>query len=246
MAESAMQSITDSRFKTLFMVGGIAAISGAILGLVEVIVEVNGSITTGPTPTSVAGWYSLLQSDKLYGLALLGLFEVLATIVSTFMFLALYAALRRVNEGFALTATAFAIVGIAIYLASITTFSMLSLSNKYAVASTADERSQLLSAGQALLAMYPNTVFNIGLFLWAVGGIIISAVMLRSGFFSKWIAYVGILANVVGLPGGSLGIALFSINGLLLLIWLVMVGVRLFRLGSAKAAPSTATSPNGG
>ncbi len=241
MIGPATQPIADSKWKSLFLAGGIAALAGAILGIVEVIVEVNGSVTTGPTPTTVIGWYSLLQSDKLYGLALLGLFEVAATIVSTFMFLALYVAVHRANEGFALSATAFAIVGIAVYLASITTFSMLSLSNQYAAASTDDERSHLLSAGQALLATYPNTFFNLGLFLWAVGGIMISVVMLRSNLFSKWTAYIGILANAIGLPGGSLGLILFSINGLLLFVWLSAVGVGLFRLGSSKAVSNTPT-----
>lgn len=246
MTRSVAQSITDSRFRSLFLVGGIAALTGAILGMVEVIIEINGSATSGPTPTSVVGWYTLLDSDKLYGLALLGLFEVAATIVSIFMFLALYAALRRVNEGFTLAATAFALVGTAVYLASISTFSMLSLSDKYAAATTADEQSRLLAAGQALLAMYPDTVLNLGLFLWAIGGITISAVMLRSGLFSKWTGYIGILANIVGLPGGSLGIALFSINGLLLFIWLVMVGVRLFKLGSARLGSGDVINPTGG
>ncbi len=243
MNGSATRLDTGSKWKSLLIAGGVAALASAILGLIEVIIEVNGSMTTGPTPTTVVGWFSLLQNDRLYGLALLGLFEVVMTIVSIFMFIALYSVLRRANEGFALSATAFALVGGAVYLASISTFSMLSLSQKYATASTGDEQSQLLAAGQALLAMYPDTTLNLGLFLWAVGGIVISAVMLQSDLFGKWTAYIGIVANVVGLPGGSLGIVLFSINGLLLMIWLIMVGARLLRLGTSRAAPDTPPAP---
>jgi hypothetical protein len=48
------------------------------------------------------------------------------------MFLALYAALRRANKSYMAIAMTLGFVGIAVYFASNTAFSMLSLSDQYA------------------------------------------------------------------------------------------------------------------
>jgi hypothetical protein len=59
----------------------------------------------------------------------------------------------RLNGASIALAATFGFVGIAVYFASNQAFSMLSLSDQYAAATTDAQRSMLLSAGEALLAI---------------------------------------------------------------------------------------------
>jgi hypothetical protein len=113
--------------------------------------------------------------------------------------LALYVALRRASESFMAVATAFYFVAIAAYFASSMVFEMLSLSEGYAAATTESQRATYLAAGQAMLASFEGTAFQVSYVLASVSGIIIGAVMLRSEIFSRVAAYALILEDVIGL-----------------------------------------------
>jgi len=77
------------------------------------------------------------------------------------------------------------LVATAVYFASNTAFEMLSLSNQYAAATTDAQRSIVMAAGQAMLAIYQGTAFDVSYVLSAVALLIISVIMLRSNVFSK-------------------------------------------------------------
>jgi hypothetical protein len=74
-----------------------------------------------------------------------------------------------------------------------------------------------------------------------IGGLIISAVMLRSNIFSKVTAYVGILASVLLFFAGDIATAIFSsssviavligVGYVLWMIWFLLIARRLFQLG---------------
>ena len=83
--------------------------------------------------------------------------------------------------------------------------------------------------------------FSVGLFLVSVAGLIVSSVMVRSSLFSRSTAYVGILANALSLVDyirqaltQSIVITLLVVllNALFLIMWYILVGRRLFRLGT--------------
>ena len=82
---------------------------------------------------------------------------------------------------------------------------MLSLSEQYVTAASDAQRTTLLSAGQALLAInrftgagaHPGSGGFISLFLIAAAGILASLVMLRSDLFHRAAAYVGIVAGAL-------------------------------------------------
>ena len=95
------------------------------------------SLISGHTPPStVIDWFTLLQNNRLLGLSLLNLFDIVDYALVGLMFLALYVALRRANGSYMAIATILGFVGIAVYFASNTAFSMLSLSDQYAAATT--------------------------------------------------------------------------------------------------------------
>ncbi len=230
---------SDSGWKSLYRVGGAAALIVAVLLPIEIIV-----MTAYPPPSTVIGYFTLFQSNKLIGLLDLYLLEIPVYALFVPMFLALYAALKRANKSFMALATTLAIIGIAVFLATNNPFSMLSLSDQYAAATTDAQRSLFLAAGQAMLANTNQRAvggFNMGLLLVSVAGLIVSAIMLRSNIFSKVTAYVGILANALSLaeyfrlvfvPEAVLLLLSIAIAScLLLLIWYILIARRLYQLG---------------
>ncbi len=110
--------IADSNWKSLYKFGGAAALIVAVLFPIEIIVMI-----AYPLPSTVIGYFTLFQSNRLIGLLDLYLLEIPAYALFVPMFLALYAALRRANESYMALATTLAIIGIAVFLATNNPFS---------------------------------------------------------------------------------------------------------------------------
>ena len=241
---------SDSGWKSLYKVGGVAALVAGILFRRNLAAEI-GLFSQQEPPVAVSDWFALLQSNRLLGLAYLNIFDIVNYALVSLMLLALYAVLRRASKSAMAIATALGLLGIAVYFASNTAFSMLSLSDQYAVAPTEAQRTTLLAAGEAMLAInrftapgsHPGSGGYISLLLIAVAGLIASMVMLRSDLFNRATAYVGILASAFDLAyclafafvpmvdSELLAVLFIPAAGLLLMIWHIMVGWRLYRLG---------------
>jgi len=242
-----------SSWKSLYRVGGVAALVAGVLFRRNLAAEI-GLFSQHSLPVTVSDWFTLLQSNRLLGLAYLNIFDLVNYALVALMFLALYAVLRRTNKSYMAIATVLGLLGIAAYFASNTALSMLSLSDQYAVATTGAQKTTLVAAGEALLALnrftapgsHPGSGGFLSLLLIAVAGTIASVVMLRSGLFKRATAYVGILAGALDLAyciayalvptvdSEMLAILFIPAAGLLLMLWHIMVGWRLYRLGRLK------------
>ena len=249
--------ILDSAYKNLFKAGAAAALIAAVvfrrnLDAEFMLLRGVGIINAGPTapPNTVMDWFTLLQNNKLLGLTLLNLFDIVNYALVGLIFLALYVALRRASESFMAIAATLGFIGIVVYFASNQAFSMLSLSNQYAAATTDAQRAMFIAAGQAMLTIHNNASYQgasiyMSFLLVSVAGLIISAVMLRSSIFSKGAGYVGILANGLGL-GYYITLAFapavvflpLSVSALFLLAWYILIGVRLWTIDSMRATSS--------
>jgi Domain of unknown function (DUF4386) len=218
------------------------ALIAAVLLLIEIIV-----FAIWPQPTTIMGYFALFQSNKVIGLIDFYLLEVVAYTLFIPLFLAFYIALRRYNESYMMLAMILASIGIAVFLATNNPFTMLSLSNQYLAATTEAQKSLLLAAGQTLLINTNQRAvggFNLGFLLVSIAGLLVSFVMLQSKIFSKTIAYMGILAfaisladylRIIILPSELLLLVIIAIlSGIFLFIWLILVGRRLFQLGSGN------------
>ena len=251
MANQATDAETlDSEWQRLYTVGGVAALTAGVFFRRNIAAEI-GLFGKHPSPVTVSDWFALLQSNRLLGLACLHVFDLVNYALVGLMFLALYVVLRRANKSAMAIATPLAFVGIGVYFASNTAFSVLSLSDQYAAATTEAQRTTLLAAGQAMLAInrftdpgaHPGAGGYVSLLLIAVAGMITSVVMLRSAAFNRATAYVGILASaldlayciayafVPGVDSEMLAVCFIPAAGLSLMIWHILVGRRLFRLG---------------
>ena len=249
---------SDSDWKSLYRAGGVAALIAGVLFRRNLAAEI-GLFSQHQAPEAVSDWFALLQSNRLLGLAYLNIFDIVNYVLVGLMFLGLYAALRRANRSYMAIATFLGFVGITVYFASTTAFSMLSLSDQYAVTTTEAQRSMLLAAGKAMLVLnrfsspgaHPGTGGLVSLLLIAVAGMIISVVMLRSAVFNRATACVGILASALDLAyciafafvpavdSELLAVGFIPAAGLLWMIWHIMVGWRLLRLGK-KTPPNPA------
>jgi hypothetical protein len=248
----------DSDWKSLYKVGGAAALLAGALFRRNLAAEI-GLFSPRDPPVTVSDWFALLQSNRLLGLAYLNIFDVVNYVLVGLMFLALYAVLRRADKSCMAIATVLGFTGIAVYLASNTAFSMLSLSDQYAAATTEVQRSALLAAGEAMLALnrftapgaHPGSGGYISLLLMAVAGMITSVIMLRSDLFNRVTAYLGILASAFDLAYCTAyafmptvdselsAIVFIPAAGLFLMIWHIMVGWRLYHLGKVTSPSPT-------
>ena len=215
-------------WKPLYRIGGIAALTIVGIMVIQIIVFI-----ASPPPSTVLGYFTLFHKNGLLGLLSLDLLYVVDNALVIPLYLALYAALRRASPSFMAIALAFGLVGIAAYFSSNTAFEMLSLSSQYAAANTTVQRVQLLAAGQAMLATYQGTAFNVYFILGAIATLIISIVMVRSAIFGKVTAYAGIAAGVLMLipsTAGTIGLVFAFCSLVPTAIWLILIARRLFRL----------------
>lgn len=249
MNVAAGTETADTAYKGLYVIGGVAALIAGLVFRRNLGPEV--SLLTGHMPPDTTlGWFTLLQENRLLGLALLNVFDIVDYALLSLIFIALYAALKRDHESKALIAVVLGVIGVTVYFASNVSFSLLSLSDQYAATTTDAQRSMLLSAGQAMLSIYnPGTVYQgtgiyLSFLLVAGAGLLISIAMLRSTIFGRTTAYIGILASVLDLgycltvilvPGAALAVigTLFVASaGLLLMIWHILIGLRLLQMGN--------------
>jgi hypothetical protein len=246
-------------WRALYWLGGAAALVGAILfrrNMAEeyLLCRELGVFSSGPRalPGSALDCFTVFHGNRLVGLTLLNLFDIVNYALVSMIFLGLYVALRRINRGLMTLAAALALTSTGIYLASNQAFAMLALSDQYWSAATDARRTMLLAAGDALLAIQ-NTGANYGpgiyvSFLFVnLAGLLAAIVMMRSAAFGKTAAWIGILANVLGLMyyfSNSFAPALnaipLSISAPFLLLWYLRIGWTLLRMGR-----ETQTASNG-
>jgi hypothetical protein len=240
----------------LYRVGGAAVLIAALLFRRNLAAEFallrSLGVIGGPTavPSSASEWFDLLARNRLIGLLLFNVFDLVNYALLGVMFLALYAALRGSGRRVMVIALILGLVGIVIALASSRAFPMLLLSGRYAALS-GTERATLLVEGEKLLrvdnpgVLYPGTGPTLALFLVTVAAVMVAIGMLRSPVFSRATAYLGIVAEGVQLLY-FVALALVPLPVLLAippslaapfrLVWYLLIGRRLFQLAAVERA----------
>lgn len=228
----------DSGWKDLYRVGGTCALIIAVLLVCEIII-----FSIWPQPSTVIGYFTLFRGNWLVGLLDLDLLGMVGYVLFVPVILAFYVALRRVNEAFMAIATALFFVGISAYFATNTAFSLLSLSDQYAAATTEAERSMFLAAGQAMLTTFNVGAFQVSYVIVSAAWLMISVVMLRSRVFGRVAACSGILTGATAIGAvalehtpviGDIFVLLLSVYFaaiVFLVIWVVLTGRKLYQLG---------------
>jgi hypothetical protein len=217
-----------TQWKGLYKTASICAIIVMILIPVQIAIYL-----LLPPPATIPEIFALFQNNYLQGLVNTDLLMVISNILMVPLYLAIYAAVRNAGRSMTLIALVLGLVGIAAYMTSTISFEMLSLSGQYASANTDVQRTALLGAGQALLAHYQGTAFNVYYVLNAITLLLFSIVMMRSSIFSKSTAYWGIITAVLMIIPASAGMIgiIFSLLSLLpTMVWLSLLIKRLLQL----------------
>ncbi len=248
MLPSTRASMTDegtvhSQWKGLYRIGGVAA----LLQLATVLTIIIVTTTLGLKPGSAEEYFIILQHDRLAGILRDDFSSLIIVALYLGMFPGLYVALRRVNASYSALAALLTFVAVTTCFATHSGFSMIHLSDQYAAATTDAQRSQLLAAGEAVIAsdMWNSTgAFMSGILLQGAG-VIISMIMLRSKDFSKVTAYAGLLANGFDLAQHILHPFMPSISAILMmmgppfyLVWFPMLSRDFFRLAATRVRTS--------
>ncbi len=223
-----------SSWRALYRVGGAAALLSVLMIALAVFV-----FLAWPPPTAVESWFALFQRNGFLGLLDLDLLLVTSYVVMIPLYLALYVALRHVSSSFMAIALASNLLGAALILAVNPGAAMLTLSGQHAAATTVAEKAIYLAAGQALLANWSGTAFDLGYLLGGIGLLITAVVMLRSTVFGKGIAYTGLVTGALMLvpaSAGMVGLLLSLLSLAPTLVWLILIAHKLFQLGQGTDA----------
>ena len=236
-----MPDTNDSVFKSLCKAGGVASFIFILYSLITMVIL----SVFGGQPSTALEAFSMLQTNRILGLLRMDLLTVIFIPLYYLIFLGIFLALNGKNSISSIIALISVFVGVTLLLATPSVFSMMNLSDKYAMATTITQQSQLIAAGEAILAsdMWHGTGAIIGSFLIQIGAFLFSFVMLRGKVFNKFTAYVGIITHgldfahlifLIVIP--TIGIILMAIAGTLYLLWFPLIGVRLIQIGKEGSA----------
>lgn len=225
----------EQRLRPIYRIGGLAAI--AVIALVVA----NGLVLIFyPIPSTVLGHFQQIQDNKLAGLANLDLVMLVSEVLAAAVYVALYAALRRTSPVAVTLATGIALGGILLYVAINPALSFLYLSDQYAAASSAAQRTSLLTAGEAVWANYQGTAFAVSYLMGAVATLVFASVMLRSRVFNRPTAWAGLVTGaamlVPPMPAfGTVGVAIASVSLLPMMVFEALVAWRLLHLATRRS-----------
>lgn len=237
----------------------IGAISAALI-LLLFAVELAVVAARGMPPVfgGAGEWLQALQRDRLAGLVRTFALDILAVALHAPLYVALVFFLRSDRRGYPiliLSAT-IAFIGMAVFLSSNATFSMLYLGDKLSSSATEAQRSSVLQSAEATMAVYWNgTGYDVATNFAGIAGLLVSVVMLRSRKISAASAILGIVGNALELgPPAILMPPLYLkldpiaivIGGLMLLPWYAAIMARLWKASYASRDAVSIESPTGG
>ena len=235
MSMAQTQTI-GSGWSSHYKIGAIVAVILIAYSLVTMV----QLVAIGGQPETAIEAFSMLEENRIVGLLRLDVLTLLIVPLYYPLFLSLYSAFRKTHPARATLATMLAVVGVTLFLATPSASSLVSLSDRFAHATTETERDQLLAAGEAILAsdLWHGTGAVIGGILWLAATLLFAVLMLRSDAFGRFTAYVGIVTHgldlarsLIDLLFPGVGIFLMAIAGPLYLVWYPLLARDLFRLG---------------
>lgn len=229
--EKMTVSVVDPDGKWLYRVGGTSAL---VIGIAYLTILPLFARVGNPPRSGGELWLKYLEGKTTVWWAILGL-----SVFTDFLFvpvaLSLYLALKRVNKNAMLIATAFVALFVVLDLSVTWTnyASLLTLSRLHTVAMTDVQRAAYVAAANyasAVLESHTEVFYSIVDLSIAI--LITGFVMLKAkGIFKKTTAYLGVGAGIFGIVSISGLFVTIIINALLVTVWVMLAGYRLFRLG---------------
>jgi len=214
--------------KKLYKIAGIATV--IIVIFIPIQIFIYGMY---PPPDTPKGFFELFNENWLLGLLSLDLLYIVNNTLIIFIYLGLFAALKRTNLEYMTIAIVIGFIGIAAYYSSTVIFEMKALSQQYMEATSPEIKEQIISSGNLLLLRFNGTAFDIYYVLNALTLIISSRVMLMDNTFSKATAIWGLIAGglmIIPSTAGMLGLILSLVSLIPWTIFSILIAKRFFKL----------------
>lgn len=213
----------DTKWKDLYKIGGVSFLLTTALVLFAIIAYFIWPYS--PDEKSTVEILSILAKDKIGGLISLDLIMLITLIIYIFPILSLYAALKPVNESYALIALVFGLMAVVTVITARPLVELSLLSDKFAHAQSETERNTYLSSAESFRLLLDGTAWVLQTFFLLLSGLISSLLMLKSKLFANKIAWIGIISSLIGLcfwiP--NIGLVFLFLNTILTLIWCPLV-----------------------
>lgn len=236
-AESAGKNNINSDVldKAILQAGGVICLIFILYSFTTLAVV----FLAGAAPETVEECFSMLNENRIAGLLRLDILTVFIMPLYYVLFYSIYIALKKHDNHLLRLSVLFVWIGLTMFLAAPSVFSYLHLSEKFALAVTEAEKSQLLSAGAAIKAadIWHGTGPVIGGLMMQTGILVISIIMLGNNVFSRFTAITGIITLgldllhiVISFFLPAVGNILMVTAGTLYLVWFALIGLGLFRI----------------
>lgn len=224
-------ALNYSGFRTLYKISGIIAIINSIIIVLSVVLYM-----AFPQPETVLGWFEQFQRNRIVGMIQFDLLYLISNVIILPITLSLWLLLKKQNQWLALMGFVLGIIAIPTLIISRPIVEFAYLSDLYASAVTETVRNQYLAAGEVMLAKFNGIGYHTHLILGVIGYLMLSVIMIKSPYFKKSTAYMGILGNGFSLglyiPKIGIGILLFSL--IFMLLWMILLSIDFIRLSKQK------------
>jgi hypothetical protein len=218
-------------FQPLFRISWYLSLTMLILIPIQIIIYV-----IAPPPDTVKGLFELYQQNPFLGLLSLDFLYLLNNIILVVIYIALFVLLYQERPVTVLLALILGLIGIACYYPSNPAFEMLTLSNQYFQA-LPEQLTIYLAAGEALMAGYAGTTFNVYYVLSTICLLLFAYSILKSSKFKKTVGFWGLASGFFMIIPSSAGLLGMIFSLLSLIPWVVFVA--LLMMNFKKYASNT-------
>lgn len=222
-----------TNFQPLFQVAWYLALIMLILIPIQIIVFV-----ISPPPGTVKGLFELYHQNPFLGLLSLDFLYLFNNIILVVIYLALFVLLYQERPVTVLLALILGLIGIACYYPSNPAFEMLTLSNQYFQAEP-EQVNIFLAAGEALMAGYSGTTFNVYYVLSTICLILFAYTLIKSPRFKKSVGLWGLASGFFMIIPSSAGVLGMIFSLLSLIPWMVFIALLMSNF--KKLASDTAS-----
>lgn len=227
---STPADLADPRWKDLYRVGGYTSIVLFIIPLIAVTAYFIWPYIPGEAP--LTDIYALVQENPLGAFFALDTPVLIGALFTVSLVVALYAALKSVNESYALLALVLGVLATAALIPMRPVTEIVALSNLYTAAETVAAQERYLAAGEALIQTFHGSAWLVYMALTAISFLISTMLMLQSDLFPRPTAYVGIVANllIAGIFVPAVGTLLLFGGTLVGMVWSIQLARNFLRL----------------
>lgn len=220
--------IESDNWKKIYKTGGTAALVMVFIIPVQIII-----FAMYPPPETAIGFFELFNTNWIIGLLSLDFLYYINNGLLILVYIGLFASLQKTDFSTMLIASLIGFIGIAVYYVSSIGFEMLSLSNQYYSTGTGDNKQLLLAVGQALIARYKGTAFDVYYVFNAITLILISFTMFKAVSFGKATATWGLIAGIfmiIPSTAGTIGLIFSLISLVPWVVFSILIGIKLIKM----------------